>query len=203
MEIKQRIIEESFQMFVRFGIRSVTMDDIAKSMGVSKKTIYEHFEHKEDLLCQCINYHKSLQDTRINEIKKSSENVLETIYKIMYEAVSNMQKVNPAFLADLRKYHYKLCEELMPRHEQQQVEEALALFEQGVADGIFRDDIDLKIAAIVLNKQLKTMSDENVFVAENISVIDAFKTIILIFTRGMATTKGLEIIDRILKQNES
>lgn len=200
MDIKNRIVIESFQMFGKFGIRSVTMDDIAKELGISKKTIYEHFKDKNELLRKGIDYHKTLQDARISEIKASSENVLEAMYKIMFEAVSNMQKVNPAFISDLKKYHYKLCDELMPKHEEQQIEEAVELFEKGVADGIFRDDVDIPIAARILNHQLKTLTDEKLYPNDNYSGIDVFKTIILIFTRGMATPKGMKIIDKILEQ---
>jgi len=202
METNERILTESFQLFVRYGIRSITMDDIAKQLGISKKTIYENFRDKDDLLENGIIQHKLNQERNIEFVLATSSNVLEAIYKVMFETISNMNKVNPAFFMDLKKYHPKLCAKFIPQHEKEQEARVVDLIKMGKEDGIFRTDVNEIIAAMVLNYQLKALSDPDVFSPELFSITEVFKTMIENFTRGIATPKGIKIIEEIIENNK-
>jgi len=203
MENKERIIVESFALFIRYGIRSVTMDEIARQMGISKKTIYENFRDKDDLLKAGILYHKEINQKSVDYILTSSKNILEAIYKVMFETVSNMQKVNPLFFNDLKKYHHKLCREFMPGHEKDKVDMLRNMIEKGKQDGIFNAHVHSETASILMNELLKTVSDDDIFPAEGFSKPEIFRSIVEIFTRGIATPKGVKIINRIIKENEN
>ncbi|MDD3876915.1 MAG: TetR/AcrR family transcriptional regulator [Bacteroidales bacterium] len=202
MEIQERIVVESFKLFINNGIRSVTMDDIAKHLGISKKTIYENFRDKDDLLKNCILYHKELQERNINLVITTSKNVLDTIYKVMFETVSNMQKVHASFFSDLEKYHYKLCKTFIPQDDKEKKLMLESLLSRGVAEGIFRESTNIKIAATILNYQLKGISNKDVFPPEEFKSTVVIRTIIENFTRGIATPKGIEIIEQIIEQKE-
>jgi len=202
MDIQERIIIESFEMFVKYGIRSVTMDDIAKTMGISKKTIYENFRDKNDLLEKGIMLHKQMQERNIEYVNATSKNVLEAIYRIMFDTISNLQKVNPAFYVDLKKYHSKLCSKFVPQHEKEQEQRVVELIKKGKEDGIFRISVNERIAAALINYQLKALSEHDAFPLEEFSIIELFQTMIENFTRGMATTKGIKIIEQIIEDKE-
>lgn len=202
MEVKERIVVESFALFIRYGIRSVTMDEIARQMGISKKTIYENFRDKDGLLKESILHHKSINEKNIDNILISSKNILEAIYKVMFETVSNMQKVNPLFFSDMRKYHHKLCNEFMPGHEKDKIDMLKGMIEKGKNDGIFIDSVHAETAATLMNQLLKAVSDDDVFPSDTYSRPAVFRSIVEIFTRGMATPQGIKIINKIIKKNE-
>lgn len=203
METYERILSESFSLFVRYGIKSVTMDDIAKHMGISKKTIYEHFRDKDDLLRQGLLFHKDVQDKNMQVIMATSENVLETIYKVMFEAVSHMHKVSPAFFSDLKKYHHKLCDDVLPRHHREKMQMLIELIEKGITEGIFRNDFNVDIVSRIMNFQLDMLSDEERFPTHSYTRAEIFKTIIECFTRGIATPKGIAIIEDIIEREKN
>jgi len=202
MDNYERILSESFQLFVKFGIKSITMDDIAKHIGISKKTIYENFRDKNDLLKQGLLYHKNIQDTNIKLVIANSENVLEAIYKVMFEASKHMHKINPSFFTDLKKYHHKICEEFVPRNQKEKMEITLELINKGVNEGIFRNDFNIEMITKLLLYQMNILSDENMFANATYSKSDVFRTIIENFTRGIATPKGLSIIEDIIEKNK-
>lgn len=202
MEVFERILTESFKLFAKNGIRSVTMDDIAKHIGISKKTIYENFRDKDDLLKQGLLFHKENQDKVLLSIMAISDNVLETIYKVMFEATTHMRGINPVFFSDLKKYHYKLCEDLIPRQREEKMILLQGLIEKGIAEGIFRDDLNTLLITKLLNYQLDGLSDEDFFPVSEYSRAEVFRSIIEIFTRGIATLKGITIIEEIIERNK-
>jgi len=202
MTTYERILSESFQLFVKFGIRSVTMDDIAKHMGISKKTIYEHFRDKDDLLKQGMLYHKELQDKNIRYFIATSNNVLEAIFKVMFESASNMHKVHASFFSDMKKYHHAICTEFMPKHQDEKTVLIKELLDKGVADGVFRSNIDTTVVAKLFNHQLKAIADDELFPAETYSKAHVFSVIIENYMRGIATTKGIGIIEELINKNK-
>ena len=202
MTTYERIVSESFQLFVKYGIRSVTMDDIARHMGISKKTIYEHFRDKDDLLKQGMLHHKEQQDKNIRYFIATSSNVLDAIFKVMFESASNMHKVHVSFFTDLQKYHHSICQEFIPRHQHEKTNLIQELLDRGVADGVFRNDIDTSIVAKLFNHQLKALTDDEMFPSGEYSKAQIFRIIIENYMHGIATGKGIEIIEELISKNK-
>ncbi len=195
----ERILNESFQLFIQYGIRSITMDDIAKHMGISKRTIYENFRDKDDLLHAALINHKKEQNRNIYAIISTTPNVLEAIYKVMYDFVNRLNQINPTFFSDLQKYHHKICQELIPRQEEEHMKMLYDLIKKGIDESIFRNDINIDIISRILNIQFKATSDEKLFPSGTFSRADVFMNIIVNFTRGISTPKGIEIIDNLIE----
>ena len=181
MDVVERIIKEAGDLFIKHGIRSITMDDIARDLGVSKRTIYEHFRDKDELLKQCILRHKEEQSLMKKAISVESSNVLEAIYRVMYWFMLSMKNTHPSFISDVRKYHYRICEDLIKKYQQENINETRDLIHKGIKDGLFMKEIHVDIVARILNVQLKALFDETQFPPEQFSVPDVFKNIILSF----------------------
>jgi len=202
MEIKERIIQEASGLFAKNGIRSITMDDIARHMGISKRTIYENFRDKDEIVHLCIEANKQEQRQCKRAAVATSSNVLEAIYLIMFEVATQMDQINPAFITDLRKYHHKLWKESAIKHQEEHIKDLRKLIVKGIEDGIFRDVINVEIITRMLNLQLSEITNEESFPSELFSRSDVFVNIIINFTRGIATPKGIKIIEKIIEQKK-
>ncbi len=204
MEIVERILEQASKMFLKHGIRSVTMDDIAREMGVSKRTIYENFRDKDELLEICLRNHKQEVKHHQQLVIATSTNVLESIYRIMFEVAAAMNQVHPSFISDLKKYHNHLYKDHILKNQDDHIHVFEKLLIKGIEDGIFRDNINVAIVTRMLNSQLREMTNEELFPVELFSRADVFVNIIVNFTRGIATPKGIKVIDKIieLRKNE-
>jgi len=198
MTMKEKIIKGASEMYRRQGVRSVTMDDIARELGISKRTIYEKFKDKDELLEHCIMKYKSDQLEIKQKIISESSNVLEIMYKMMYELILTFKNAHPSFFSDIKKYHSKICKELMDENRKEHIEEMSELLEKGVEDGLFRKDFSIEIASLILQVQFHAMTDEQIFPPEKYSISEIFSNIMVQFTRGIATAKGLRIIDEIV-----
>lgn len=200
MEISERILSEASQLFMKHGIRSVTMDDIAKEMGISKRTIYENFRDKDELLKNCILKNREEQKLQIHGLVATSSNVIDAIFRVMVEVTATMNKIHPSFIIDLRKYHYQIWKNFVMQHQADHIRELGRLIQKGVEDGIFRQDIIVDIVTRMLNLQLRELSNEEVFPPDLYSRAEVFVNIIVNFTRGIATEKGIRIIEQILDE---
>jgi TetR/AcrR family transcriptional regulator, cholesterol catabolism regulator len=105
MELRDKIIEEAGKLFIERGTRLVTMDTIAQTMGISKRTIYENFKDKNDLLSNFLVYAITDYKRRALDILKDSKNVIEALFRFGEFNYSSMKEVNPCFMDDIKKYH--------------------------------------------------------------------------------------------------
>lgn len=202
MNIRERIIQEATTLFIRNGIRSITMDDISRHMGISKRTIYENFRDKDELLRYCIETNKQMQRQCKHTAVATSSNVLEAIYQIMFEVSAHMEQVHPSFINDLRKYHPELWKNSMVKHQDEHIRDLRQLIIRGIDDGIFRADINVEIVTRMLNLQLREMTNDDVFPLDQFPRREVFVNIIINFTRGISTPKGIKIIEKIIETNK-
>ena len=107
MEVKDRIVAESGLLFVKYGIKSMTMDALAEELGISKRTIYERFKDKDTLLLEVITYYKNQTSEEAHKLIDQSDNAIEALFRIIKLTVSQMQRVSPAFFNDFRKLSRK------------------------------------------------------------------------------------------------
>ena len=199
MDIKERIIEEASRLFFQNGIRGITMSDIAGHLGISKRTLYEVFRDKEELLKACIERNSMRAGEEVNKLINESENVIDALMHIYAKHLNDIQKLNKSVMHDLRKYHPRLYKDI----EFKQKEDTYAfipLFEKGVEQGFLRNDVHFEILVWLLKAQFKIVIMEEDFIPANkYSTEDFVSAIILNFTRGIATQKGYELIDKMLE----
>jgi TetR/AcrR family transcriptional regulator, cholesterol catabolism regulator len=199
MEVKEKIIEEGTRQFLRYGIRNVTMDGIAAALGMSKRTVYETFKDKTELVHTCLDTLKHKHKERNQEIISTSQNVLETIFSFMQEGIKAMNAINPVFFRDMKKIYPQKWNNMQEENEKESFNLATKLLQKGIEEGLFRKDINIPIVAKLFHEQMNLLADEKIFPREEYNYADVFQNLTINFMRGLSTKKGIELIDSILE----
>jgi len=197
MNLRERIIENASALFFQKGVKSMTMSDIANELGISKRTLYEVFRDKEDLLENCINTHIAKADKAVHELAENSEDVIDALMRIYARSLDEMRMINTSAMYDLKKYHSRLYKKV----EQNQRDSAsvfLPLLEKGVKQGLIRNDINFEIILWLVKSQFKAVMSDDYLPKDKYSMNDFIKAIILNFMRGIATPAGIKKVDDIV-----
>ena len=197
MELRERIIEEASQLFFQNGIKSITMSDIANHLGISKRTLYEVFNDKEDLLEACIESAAQCAEEEMNKLINKSENVIDALMRIYTKHLNDRHKLNKSVVHDLRKYHPRLYKNI-ERKQKEETSTFVPIFEQGVEQGLLRNDVNFEILIWLLKAQFKMVIDSDFIPTDKYSPEEFVSAIILNFARGIATGKGNELIDEMV-----
>ncbi len=199
MEVRDRIIEEATKQFFQYGIRNVTMDDIAICLGMSKRTVYEIFKDKGELVETCINKLTKKEDKKVVEVISGSSNVIEAIFVFMRDGIKAMKAINPVFFKDLEKLYSQLWKRLEQESKKKRYNLISKLLIKGVNEGLFRNDLNIEIVSILFYQQMNLLSDETVFPKDKYDHPEVFQNMVFNFARGISTSKGIRVIDEIMK----
>jgi len=201
MEVKDRILQKANDLFMRYGIRSVTMDEIAGQLGISKKTIYQFYSDKDELVHAV--FHEIMQKNHDNCIKyrEDSDNAIHEQFlasDMVQEMFANM---NPSILFDMQRFHPKVFAEF-EKYKKEFIYSILKdNIKRGIAEGLFREDIDVDIIARL---QLLTVSllhdDEFVQYKNGLAAIE--RQTKEFFLYGLATAKGQKLIQKYKQQRQ-
>jgi AcrR family transcriptional regulator len=203
MEIRDRIIEEATSQFLQFGIRNVTMDGIAAGLGMSKRTVYETFKDKSTLVISCLEVLGKKHEKKNAEICSSSKNVIETIFLYMQEGIKAMNVISPVFFRDMEKLYPAKWKKLRENNEKEATRLTRELLQKGINEGLFRSEINIPIVSKLFREQMNLLADEKVFPRDEYNYTDIFQSLTINFMRGISTKKGIELIDSILKEEET
>jgi len=195
MDLRKRILTEATNLFFQNGIRNITMDDIAGKLGISKRTIYETFKDKNELLINCFEEY-SKEKYKVNEdIIKNSPNMLAAVCSFIQSGAMAIDLLNPAFFSDMKKYHNDIWVMASKQQNEKNYNLAYLLLRKGINEGIFRKDINIDIVVKIILTQMNLLVDNEVFSTDKYSRSDVFKNMVINFIRGIATNKGIELID--------
>lgn len=196
MEVKNRIKERASELFFKYGIRSITMDEVAESLGMSKRTLYESFKNKEELLKECIEYqYKKNVALRDHLMELYSGDPLEVLFQTFRSTVINLNNIHPNFFNDIQKYHSHLWKDHVKSKQEEGIESTRELIEAGVENGIFRKGLDAQILARLIHAFMEQMSTQDIYPETRFPRAEVFQQVFLNFIRGMASTGGLIKID--------
>ena len=198
MEIKERIIAKAREQFFRYGVKSVTMDDIAGELGISKKTIYQHFEDKDAIVHQLMMAEMANDKCEWNDLDGSSNNVIEKIVKSMDIIRKAFAEINPSAFFDIKKYHPKTWQ-LFQDHKQNFVMDSIRKeLLRGIEEGFFRADIKVEILVRMRLEQIEIGFDPHLFPPNKFSLIEVELTMLDHYIRGILTPKGLEVYQEFM-----
>lgn len=200
MTPKERIIDESTNLFVQYGVKSVRMDDIASRLGISKRTIYELFGDRESLIITCVRHYYARQNRLHDERVASARNVIEE-FMLLFDDWESMLSSNINFMSDLERFYPAIFEKIRSElYESGRTRLKLKL-RQGINDGIFLRHINLDFSSAVLIASLNTVfTSPAVYDSVNVSMSEAFKYIMMYFFRGISTEKGIRMIDEAIRE---
>ena len=177
----------------------MTMSDIANELGVSKRTLYEVFRDKEDLLENCIMTHISKVNGAIQTLADNSEDVIDTVMQVYAQYLNETKTINRSVIYDLKKYHPNLYKKLEIK-QREYISTFLPLFDKGIKQGLIRDDINFEIILWLVRSQFTALMNDDFFPTDKYSTNEFIQVIILNFIRGIVTPSGSEKVDRIIEK---
>ncbi len=199
METKKRIIDAATTLFLENGVRNVSMDDIAKNLGISKRTIYEIFSDKEDLLKQVFDNINAIMYEEAISSNLKHHNVLETFLSHIYKQnIKPFYKVR--FIEDIKKYYPKTYNEIQCTYDSM-YSHIKNFIQLGVEQGVYRDNINIDLIAYIFIDSFYIFSRKRDLVNVNYTEHELYVTMAVNLVRGISTPKGIELIDTYIQNN--
>ncbi len=191
MEIKERVLNKATEMCFRYGIRSVTMDDIAKELGISKKTIYAHFEDKDEIIFQIMQSEMLKDKCEWDELGKNSKNTIEKMINAQNLMKKSMEGMNPSIFLDIKRFHPRAWG-LFQSHKHQFILKTITDdINKGIEEGLFRKNMNVEFMGRYRMEQVEMGFDPEIFPSEKYNMAEIQTTLMDHFIRGILTEKGL------------
>ncbi len=195
MDVKEKIAKVAGELYRKYGIKTVTMDRVAREAGVSKRTIYEKYRDKVELIQECVADHENEIKQRSFEIIKEAENVIDAIFEVARMQTHILQEINPSYYLDTQKYYPNIWESEIYRINETRYNEIYKLLRKGINEGIFRKNINITITAKIIVETLSYILKEDFYFNKRYSIQELLDNVTINFIRGIATPKGMDVIE--------
>jgi len=194
VEPQDFILQQSDLLFSQYGIKSITMDDIAKHLGMSKKTIYQHFDDKNDLLLKLMRLKMETQSCIIDECCDRADNAVHEVFFAITNLVEMLSRTNPTMFYDLQKFYPEAWAYFKDFRENVLLEKFKNNLKRGIAEGYYRPEIDIEIVSRMRIEQIEMSFNQQIFPVQQFSMSQVAKELTLHFVYGIANMKGFELI---------
>jgi hypothetical protein len=196
MPTKDKILQGAEDLIFKYGIKNITMDDIARHLSMSKKTIYKFYKEKDEIVHSLMHLSIEKDKCRFKKIYDSSHNVVAEGFEMMKEMREIFSKINPIVFHELNKYYPETWKEFQKFKNgfiQEMVERSLI---NGQKDGYIRNDIDTKLMAKLRVENIEMTLNGALFTTERPNLIDTQMAITEHFLYGVCTLKGHKLINK-------
>ena len=195
--MREKIILKSTDLFLNLGFKSVTMDDIANEMGISKKTIYQHFQNKTKLVeATALHVFENISQG-IDCICELDKNPIEEIFEIKRFVMHNLKDEKSSPQYQLQKYYPKIYATLKKKQFEKMLGCVTQNLQRGVAQGIYRDTIETDFIARLYFNNMISLKDQDIFPRENFSMPMLMNNYLEYHLRGICSEKGLETLIKL------
>ncbi|TVR88152.1 MAG: TetR/AcrR family transcriptional regulator [Saprospirales bacterium] len=201
--MKQQIIEHAGKIFFKKGVKSVTMDELCSEIGISKKTIYIHFANKEELVREVIRMFMKNTLESIYFLMEGASNSIEGYCEIADHVFELMTKISPAMIHEIRKYYPAVWGEIQEFKKMSIENMAYENLKKGVAEGVYRSDINIDLVNRFYLTVILNMNDEELFPDTTTDPASVYKAFINYHIRSIATEKGYEIFKKYNERQEN
>ncbi|QCX01672.1 TetR/AcrR family transcriptional regulator [Aggregatimonas sangjinii] len=200
--MKEKILEKATDMFLNYGFKSVTMDDIANKMGISKKTIYAHYENKTHLVEDSTMYVFDIISNGIDHIRELQKNPIEELYEIKKFVMRHLKDEKSSPQYQLQKYYPKVHDVL--RHKQYEVMQDCVLenVKKGIALGIYRENLNAEFVSRIYFSGVNSIKDQQFFPLEQFPISKLMDDYLEYHLRGIVTPEGRKILNTIINSNQ-
>lgn len=196
-------ILESFKILVfRKGIKSISIDELAQEMRVSKKTIYQYFKSKEDLVNNLLKKHLKTHQQIIEKIHNESEDMIQEILLIMQCSTHMLTQINPIVFEDLKIHYKKIWHNFEQFKKEYVIDRLMKTLEKGQKQGLIRKNIPLELMAHLRLKEIELLMDYNFVKTFKMSMQEMQQSITEYFILGVCTQKGIDKMYEYLKHPE-
>lgn len=194
MEPQEKILKTALALFFKYGIKHVTMDDIAKELGMSKKTIYQFYKEKDELVNQLCDLEMHEKECQFNEFSNTAKDPIHEIILISDHMRKMMQNINPIFFIDMQKFYPTAFKRFQYFKENCAYQLVYTNIKRGIESGVYREDIDPEFAARYRLAQIDLLMFGNAFSFEKISFTKTHELVLEMFVYGLCSAKGHKML---------
>ncbi|MEM7548699.1 MAG: TetR/AcrR family transcriptional regulator [Bacteroidota bacterium] len=199
MEIKESIIQTADRLFMAYGFKRITMDEIASELGISKKTIYQYFKDKKEVVYEVTKASLEEEKNIIEETTQRSENAIEELFLISQRIRQKHLQMNPYILSDLRKYYHNAWQ-LFLNFKKEMFHDCIKnLIDKGIKEGYFRPEINSEILTVMRLEQAQMVFDTELFHPEKFEFKEVQIQLLDHFVHGILTDSGRALHAEYLK----
>ena len=199
--VKENIISEAIHLFMKNGLRSVTMDDIAKHLGISKKTIYQHFKDKEEIIIQSTSVVFDIENRMMREIENEADNAAEELYNLTLCLRERIKNTSTTALYDMKKYYQKAWNKYKNFKHDVIYNSVIKNLNRGMEEGLFRSDINPEVLAQLRIGEIELSFDKDFFQKDKFSLVEIHEQLFEHFTYGILSEKGLKLFETYKQKN--
>ena len=202
MDTKERILTECSQMLMSVGPTSMTMDDVARACGISKRTLYEIFPDKRTLIGECMHREHEAKNAHLKEVFSTSSNCFEAMYRVYQRARKIYETTSVAFINDIRRLYPDIFEKHI-ENEKTMINGIASVLRQAQDEGLVTTRINPEIAAYLFSQSLRALHENSNGAKYGFKDEDMFDHVFISFMRGVATIKGIEMIEYLEQQQQN
>ena len=194
--LREQILKVATREFTTIGVKSVKMDDIARKLKISKRTLYEIYDNKEQLLLESVARRIHEFDATLERFDSSGEKqVIDIILEFYRLQMEELRDMNPVYYEDLHKYPrvMSFLEQVNKEHKAHSKD----FFKRGVLEGYFRNDFNYELISLLGNNVMQNVMESKLY--NTYSLQDIFRNVVMLFIRGLCTAKGIQELDRQLE----
>ncbi len=195
MDRRKTILNQVFPLYQRYGIKSVTMDDVAKHLGISKKTLYEFFIDKEDLIKQVLMQDYDLKLHSFLKIEQKNLNSIEELFEVYKMITEIFKDYNPSVEYDVKKYYPSLFIQLREVKRTRMFELSKKNMEKGKRDGFFRSELNVSLIARLHVFRVENLLGSGLFTVEELTSFRTFHELFVYHLYGILSQRGREYMD--------
>ena len=196
--MRNKILYNSGEMFLNYGFKSVTMDDIANSLGISKKTIYQHFDNKTKLVEATVMYLFDIISEGIDTICALNKNPIEEVYDIKHFVMNHLKDEKSSPQYQLQKYYPAIFSTLKQKQFDVMQDCVKSNLERGIALGLYRDTINVEFISRIYFNSIIAIKDTDLFPLKYFSMNTLMEYLLEYHLRGICSKKGLKTLNQFI-----
>jgi AcrR family transcriptional regulator len=190
------IIAGSYKIFTEQGLRNVSMDDICRSIGISKKTLYLYVDNKLDLLKKIVEYIRIQIHKQIRDLESKDLNAIDVLLEMSKIANTKHFRINPVISFEFRKYYPKAFEEFIFMKKELIVDHIIKNIEKGINEGLYRQDLNKEIVAHLYFQKIEDFHKLELDDLKEFSYRKVFEVMFENHIRGISNAKGIAYFEK-------
>lgn len=200
MDSDNKIIKKAMGLFMRYGLKSITMDEVARSLGISKKTLYQVVDNKADLIKKAMQVHIKNEKYALDEIHANSENAIDEMLKVGRFISQLLQQMNPSVVYDLKKYYpdgWKMMESLHFEYTYKMIKMNI---ERGMKENLYRADLNSDIISRLYVGRMDLVVDKNLFPFGEYTFLQIHENFINYHLYALMSKQGVAVFESITNE---
>lgn len=193
------IIVSISTLFMKYGIKSVSMDDVSRELGISKKTLYQYFKDKDELVTKVVEHHAELLSGEMFKMVSGNANAIEQLLQVSKFVSQYLKNINPSVTYDLKKYYPQIWKNVNLNNRDYIFNQIKQNMINGIKEGLYRSDINIDIITHFYLFRMEMSQTYEMIVENKYSYEEIFNTSFNYHIRGIANKKGLEYLEKKIK----